>query len=44
MIPSDEEKRRKFFDEFARSKKFNPLDADKWYFISKKEILMHPVC
>jgi len=29
---------RKFFDEFARSKNFNPLDAEKWYSVSRKEI------
>jgi len=32
-------KRRNFFDGFARSKHFNPLDADKWYSVTKKEIL-----
>jgi len=29
---------RKFFDEFARSKNFSPLDAEKWYSITNKEI------
>jgi len=32
------EKQRKFFDEFARSKNFNPLDSEKWYFVSQQEI------
>jgi len=31
--------RRNFFDNFARSKKFNSVDAEKWYSISRKEIL-----
>jgi len=29
---------RKFFDSFARSKKFSPLDAENWYSISKNQI------
>jgi hypothetical protein len=33
------EKRRKFFDEFAKSKNFNPLDAENWYSITKAQIL-----
>jgi len=33
------ENQRKFFDTFARSKKFNPLDAEKWYCISFKDVL-----
>jgi hypothetical protein len=31
--------RRKFFNEFAKSKRFDPLDADKWYTITKKDVL-----
>jgi len=31
-------KQRKFFDEFARSKKFDPLDADKWFSVSHYDI------
>jgi len=30
---------RKFLNEFAESKKFNPLDAEKWYSVTKKEII-----
>jgi hypothetical protein len=29
----------KFFVDLAKSKKFDPLDAEKWYTISHKEIL-----
>jgi len=32
------ERRRQFFDEFAKSKQFNPLDAEKWYSIKQAEI------
>jgi len=32
------EQQRNFFDEFAKSKQFNPLDAAKWYSITCKEI------
>jgi len=28
-----------FFDGFARSKNFNPLDAEKWYSVTNKEIM-----
>jgi len=31
-------KHRKFFDRFADSKQFDPLDAEKWYSISKQDI------
>jgi hypothetical protein len=31
--------RRKFFDEFAKSKNFDPLDAERWYSISGREII-----
>jgi len=31
--------RREFLDEFAKSKKFDPLDAEKWYSIFKKDII-----
>jgi len=34
----DPQLRRKFFDEFAASKKFNPLDAKMWYCFSSTEI------
>jgi len=30
---------RKFFDEFARSKNFNPLDAKNWYSVTHNEII-----
>jgi len=33
------ENQRKFFDGFARSKNFNPLDAEKWYSVTCKEIV-----
>jgi len=32
-------KQRAFFDEFARAKHLNPLDAEKWYSVSHTEIL-----
>jgi len=32
-------KQRKFFEMFARSKKFNPFDAEKWYSVSRREII-----
>jgi len=32
-------RRRKFFDNLAISKKFDPLNAEKWYLISWKEIM-----
>jgi len=32
------QQRRKFFDDFAKSKQFDPLDAERWYSIEKKEI------
>jgi len=30
---------RKFFDGFARSKNFNPLEAESWYSVTHKEII-----
>ncbi len=30
---------RKFFDTFARSKKFNPLDAENWRSVSHDDII-----
>jgi len=30
---------RQFFDEFAKAKKFDPLDDRKWYCITREEIL-----
>jgi hypothetical protein len=36
--PLEMEVARKFFDEFARSKNFDPLDAEQWYSITKTEI------
>jgi hypothetical protein len=35
----DIKQQRKFFDEYAVSKQFDPLDAEKWYSISKKDII-----
>jgi hypothetical protein len=32
------DKRRKYLDEFAKSNKFDPLDADKWYTVSNRDI------
>jgi hypothetical protein len=32
------EQQRKFFDEFAKSKNFNSMDAEKWYSVTRKEI------
>jgi hypothetical protein len=34
-------KRRKFFDDFAKLKKFSPLDTEKWYSITRKEMLRY---
>jgi hypothetical protein len=31
--------RRKFFDEFAHDNQFDPLDAEKWYHISKNDVI-----
>jgi hypothetical protein len=33
------ERRRKFFDQLAQFKKFDPLDSEKWYSISQKDIV-----
>jgi len=33
------ENQRKFFDEFAASKKFNPLKVENWYSVPGDEIL-----
>ena len=30
---------REFFDVFARSKNFDPLDAEKWYSITRRDVL-----
>ena len=30
--------RRKFFDKFAKSNNFDPLEADNWYSVSRVEI------
>jgi hypothetical protein len=30
---------RKFFDDFAKAKGFDPLNAEKWYSVSQKEII-----
>jgi hypothetical protein len=32
------ERQRKFFDEFAKSNNFSPLDADKWYLVTLQQI------
>jgi len=32
-------KQRKFFNEFAQSKKFNPLDVENWYSITLRDII-----
>jgi len=32
------ENQRKFFDEFARSKKFNPMDPENWYSVTRNDI------
>jgi len=34
----DPKKQRNFFDEFARYKNINPLDAAQWYLTTSKEI------
>jgi len=30
---------RKFFDDFAKSKNFNPLDSEKWYSVPHHDII-----
>jgi hypothetical protein len=30
---------RKFFDEFAKLKKFSPLNAEQWYRTTRREIV-----
>jgi hypothetical protein len=35
---------RDFFDEFAASRNFDPLDAEQWYPVKAKEVLSEPVC
>jgi len=34
----DPKKRRDFFDAFSKSRQFNPLDSEKWYSISLREV------
>jgi hypothetical protein len=29
---------RKFLDQFAKNMNFDPLDAEKWYFVTQKEL------
>jgi hypothetical protein len=38
------ERRRRFFDEFAKSKKFDRYDAESWYSITRKDIKSAKVC
>ena len=33
-----EKERRKFFDNFAKSKQFDPLDVEKWYGVTQTDI------
>jgi hypothetical protein len=33
------ERQRKFFDDFANSRKFEPLDVKQWYSIRKKDLI-----
>jgi len=33
------ENQRKFLDTFARSKKFNPMDAENWHYVTHDEIV-----
>jgi hypothetical protein len=33
------ENRRKFFDDFAITRQFNPLDAERWYSIYYNDIV-----
>lgn len=39
----DKKNRRKFFENFAREKGFDPLDSHSWYSVSRNSILTHPV-
>jgi hypothetical protein len=36
----DLEEQRKFFDEFANSRKFSPQDAEKWYSVNNRDLLI----
>jgi len=36
---TDPARRRKFFDDFAKTRQFNPLHTEKWYFITLQDIL-----
>jgi len=38
MVWKTPDQRRKFFDDFAKSKQFNPLDAEKWYITTLRDI------
>jgi len=35
----DTAKQRTFFDNLAKSKQFNPLDAQKWYTITHRDVI-----
>lgn len=32
-------RQRNFFDEFASTNQFDPLDVEKWYYVTHKEIV-----
>jgi hypothetical protein len=38
------EKRRQFFEKLAKSRNFNPLDAEKWYSFTKSDFDEAEVC
>jgi hypothetical protein len=37
-LASKKSQQSKFFDELAKSKNFDPLDAEKWYSLGRKDI------
>ena len=39
----EEKNRREFFDDFAANCGFDPLSAEKWYSVTKQQLLAHKV-
>jgi hypothetical protein len=39
----EEKNRREFFDSFAASSGFDPLSAEKWYSVTKQQLMAHKV-
>lgn len=38
-----EKNRKEFFDNFAKSCGFDPLDTEKWYSVTKQQLMAHKV-